>query len=63
MTACEQPGEGVLAALEELVDVKSLLTKASLELRKDEWREAAERTPHGQPIVFKNSSARGLSGD
>jgi nitrile hydratase accessory protein len=39
-----------LAALEQLVAAKGLVTGDELLRRKDEWAEAARNTPHGQPI-------------
>jgi nitrile hydratase accessory protein len=42
-----------LAALERLAAEKGLLTAAQLSKRRDEWDEAARRTPHGQPIELR----------
>jgi nitrile hydratase accessory protein len=39
-----------LAALEQLVDVKGLVSPGELARRKAEWAEAARTTPHGAPI-------------
>jgi nitrile hydratase accessory protein len=39
-----------LTALERIVAVKGVLAQSALERRRDEWAEAARRTPHGQPI-------------
>lgn len=39
-----------LAALEEILGRKEVAARADLLDLKDAWREAAERTPHGQPI-------------
>ncbi len=39
-----------LAALERLVVDKGLILGDELERRRQEWDEAARRTPHGQPI-------------
>ena len=39
-----------LAALESLLTKKSIAGPADLSRLQDAWREAAERTPHGQPI-------------
>ena len=39
-----------LAALEELLMRKQVTNRRDLLELKDAWREAAERTPHGQPI-------------
>ena len=41
-----------VAALERIVARKSLVDDVRLEARRQQWREAAERTPHGQPIVL-----------
>lgn len=57
-------GEGVgnsayylcwLAALEKIVARKRLMTAEELISRKEEWREASEHTPHGQPIEIRKS--------
>ncbi len=42
-----------LAALEKLVAEKGLLAARELEVRRDEWKEAARATPHGQPIELR----------
>lgn len=42
-----------LDALERIAKTKGLIASATLTLRKDEWREAARRTPHGKPIELK----------
>jgi nitrile hydratase accessory protein len=39
-----------LAALEEILGRKRVASRAALLDLKDAWREAAEHTPHGQPI-------------
>ena len=39
-----------LAALEQLVAAKGLVSLDELAQRKDAWAEAARATPHGQPI-------------
>ena len=39
-----------LAALEQLVASKGLVSVEELARRKDAWDEAARATPHGQPI-------------
>lgn len=39
-----------LAALEKIVAQKRVTTPEELATRKEEWREASEHTPHGQPI-------------
>jgi nitrile hydratase accessory protein len=41
-----------LAALERIVAAKRLLERDRLEDRQRAWRAAAQRTPHGQPIVL-----------
>ena len=41
-----------LAALERIVAAKRLLERNRLEDRRRAWRAAAQRTPHGQPIVL-----------
>jgi len=42
-----------LAALERLMAAKGLTTAAELEHHRHAWAHAAERTPHGQPIVLR----------
>lgn len=41
-----------LTALERIAARKGLVTDALLRQRRDQWEEAARRTPHGQPIEF-----------
>jgi len=41
-----------LAALEKMVASKGLMAPAELARRKAAWAAAAERTPHGEPIVL-----------
>jgi nitrile hydratase accessory protein len=55
----QEPGEEVdayyerwLAALEKIVADRRLVTPAELGATQDAWREAARKTPHGQPIVI-----------
>jgi nitrile hydratase accessory protein len=47
-----------LAALERLVSQKGLASAGELEQRREAWREAAARSPHGEPIKL-DRSARG----
>ena len=42
-----------LAALEALAVDKGLTSWASLEARKEDWRGAYLRTPHGKPVELK----------
>lgn len=42
----------VLDALERLVLEKSMVTRDALAVRKEAWRAAYARTPHGQPILL-----------
>ena len=42
-----------LAALETLVERKSVMSRGEREARIEEWDEAAHHTPHGQPIVLR----------
>lgn len=44
-----------LTALERIVAAKGLVSAGLLEQRRHEWEEAAERTPHGQPIELWRS--------
>ncbi len=46
-----------LASLEDIVRSKALLSKEDLAERKEQWRLAAERTPHGQPILLNSAYA------
>lgn len=46
-----------LAALEKLVSAKGLVGTEILAARKEAWRAAAARTPHGQPILLKEDAA------
>jgi nitrile hydratase accessory protein len=46
-----------LIALERMVARKGVLAPALLERRKDEWIDAARRTPHGKPIERPNSAS------
>ena len=39
-----------LVALERMAARKSLVTEALLQQRRQQWDEAARRTPHGKPI-------------
>ena len=41
-----------LAALERLVAARGVADAAALERYRDAWEHAAERTPHGDPIVL-----------
>jgi hypothetical protein len=43
----------VLDALERLVLNKSLLTDDLLAARKEAWRAAFARTPHGKPVTLE----------
>ena len=45
-----------LTALEALVIEKAMITRASLDSRKEEWRDAYLQTPHGKPVELKPSS-------
>lgn len=42
-----------LAALEQLVQAKGVASRTELRRCAAAWDEAAERTPHGQPIVLR----------
>lgn len=42
-----------LAALESLVTAKGLASSQALHDCADAWAQAAERTPHGQPIALR----------
>lgn len=43
-----------LAALERLVADKGLASAGTLERYRDAWDRAADRTPHGEPIVLRD---------
>lgn len=47
-----------MAALERIVATKGLVEPARLATRRDEWAEAAARTPHGQPIELRRDRPR-----
>jgi nitrile hydratase accessory protein len=47
--------EAWLAALEDLLGRKQVAARGDLLDLKEAWREAAERTPHGQPIELSAS--------
>ncbi len=42
-----------LAALEALAIDKGLTSRRSLDARKEDWRSAYLRTPHGKPVELK----------
>ena len=42
----------VLTALEQLVFERSIVTQDVLTARKEAWRTAYARTPHGQPVLL-----------
>jgi nitrile hydratase accessory protein len=42
-----------LAALEQIVTAKGIAAAATLARYRDAWEHAAERTPHGTPIVLQ----------
>ena len=44
-----------LAALERLVAAKGLTDAAALGARKEAWADAYRHTPHGKPVVLKES--------
>jgi nitrile hydratase accessory protein len=44
-----------LAALERLVAAKGLTDAAALAARKEAWADAYRHTPHGKPVVLKES--------
>ncbi|PWC27613.1 nitrile hydratase accessory protein [Teichococcus aestuarii] len=53
LAACEAPYYAHwLAALEELLAEKGILSKAELAERQEAWARAAAATPHGQPILL-----------
>lgn len=48
-----------LATLERLVEAKRIVTRDVLAQRAEAWREAARRTPHGQPIELGRTGEAG----
>lgn len=46
-----------LAALERIVAAKGVTDEATLGRYRNAWRRAAERTPHGQPIILQPGDA------
>ncbi|MEM9732774.1 MAG: nitrile hydratase accessory protein [Pseudomonadota bacterium] len=49
-----------LAALESVVAEKTAIDGAAMDQRQKAWEEAAERTPHGEPIEL-DDNVRGVS--
>jgi nitrile hydratase accessory protein len=47
-----------LATLEGLVAAKGVSTRETLHRYRDAWDHAADRTPHGQPIVLRPDDFR-----
>ena len=47
-----------LAALESLVERKSLITRSERQARIEAWDRAARATPHGQPIELHPQHGR-----
>jgi len=43
-----------LAAIERLVGEKGITTEDTLQRYRDAWHRAADRTPHGEPIVLES---------
>jgi nitrile hydratase accessory protein len=56
-----QPDDGThyyrhwLATLERLVTAKGLTDATALVARKDAWADAYRHTPHGKPVVLRNT--------
>jgi hypothetical protein len=50
-----------LTALEDILGAKSVGSRAALLDLKEAWREAAEHTPHGQPIELAGGRGGGAS--
>jgi nitrile hydratase accessory protein len=44
-----------LSALERLVAAKGLADFPALQARKEEWADAYRHTPHGQPVVLRQT--------
>jgi nitrile hydratase accessory protein len=47
-----------LAALERIIAEKGVADDATLDHYRDAWRRAADRTPHGDPIVLDSGDIR-----
>ncbi len=47
--------ESWLAALEQIVEAHTLMTRAEREARIAAWDRAARATPHGHPILLENA--------
>jgi nitrile hydratase accessory protein len=45
----------VLDALEHLVVERAMVTQDALVARKEAWRAAYARTPHGKPVILDES--------
>lgn len=45
-----------LSALEKMALTADVISAAQLEVRQGAWRDAAARTPHGQPIELSSSN-------
>ncbi len=50
-----------LAALEDLLGAKGLAAAAELQRHERAWGQAAQRTPHGQPIELQAADYPGAS--
>ncbi|HKY95565.1 MAG TPA: nitrile hydratase accessory protein [Kiloniellales bacterium] len=46
--------QAALEALERLVEQTGAASHDEIHAREEAWREAYERTPHGQPVVLGN---------
>lgn len=51
-----------LGALEDLVARKSLASAGELQRYRTAWHQAAERTPHGQPVELQPQDVPALEG-
>lgn len=47
-------------ALVGLLEGKGLADRDTVEALRRRWQDAAERTPHGQPVVLENAAISGL---
>jgi nitrile hydratase accessory protein len=52
--------DSVLAALEELVEARGIVTKSGISEIAEAWARAARATPHGKPVVLENDPQRRL---
>ena len=57
LAGADDPEAAALVALERLAVKRGLTDPAALARRRDDWRRAAERTPHGRPVELGRQPA------